>query len=109
MESTEIPTICCMLQRLGSGLGQNGSTRYWGAPLASRAWRGITCAYPTDPAAYATTRHKPAVRPALVLLVGVFLRFLAARRCRRASGKLAPSGSYVETRPQTDTAADGSL
>src|SRR5580704_1929019 len=71
MESTEIPTICCMLQRLGSGLGQDGSTRYCGAPLASRAWRGITCAYPTDPAACATKRNKPTLAAVRILVMGV--------------------------------------
>src|SRR5436309_3219146 len=89
MESIEIPTICCMLQRLGSGLGQNGSTRYCGAPLASRAWRVITCAYPTDAAAYATARHKPAVAAVRILVIGVLLLFLASRRRRRASGRLS--------------------
>src|SRR5579863_10065619 len=86
MESIEIPTICCMLQRLGSGLGQNGSTRYCGAPLASRAWRGITCAYTKDAAAHATTRHKPALAAARFLVIGLLL-FLAPRRWR-ASGRL---------------------
>src|ERR1035438_4337638 len=92
MESIEIPTICCMLQRLGSGFGQNGSTRYCGAPPASRAWRGITCAYPTDAAADATTRHKPALAAARVLAIGVLLLFLAPRRWR-ASGRLTSDGA----------------
>src|ERR1700731_4836628 len=102
MESTEIPTICCMLQRLGSGLGQNGSTRYWGAPLASRAWRGITCAYPTDAAAYATTRHKPVVTAARVLVIGVLPLFLAARRWRTSQREISTLRKLCR-----DTATDG--
>src|ERR1700757_4941891 len=60
-----------MLQRLGSGLGQNGSTRYCGAPLASRACPGITCAYPTDAAAYATNRNKATLAAARILVIRV--------------------------------------
>src|SRR5262245_16363829 len=71
MESTEIPSICCMLQRLGSDFGQDGSTRYCGAPLASTACPGTTCAYPIDAAAYAPARHKPTVRAARVLIIEV--------------------------------------
>src|SRR4029079_19382694 len=32
-----MPVTCCILHRLGKGFGQNGSTLYIGAPLASRA------------------------------------------------------------------------
>src|SRR5205814_4099073 len=34
--STQMPTTCCMLHLLGSGLGQNGSPRYCGAPFLDR-------------------------------------------------------------------------
>ena len=58
MESTLIPVTCCMLHRLGSGFGQNGSTRYCGAPFSSTACPAITCARPTIPAASASMRTR---------------------------------------------------
>src|SRR5688572_32090465 len=48
-----------MLHLFGSGLGQNGSTRYCGAPFLSTACFGTTCAWVMPFAANAAMAQKP--------------------------------------------------
>ena len=50
MWSTRMPVTCCMLQRFGSGFGQNGSTLKIGAPFSSTACPGA-CACTRSPQA----------------------------------------------------------
>src|SRR5262245_40257472 len=52
-----MPVTCCILHRLGKGFGQNGSTLYIGAPLASRACICRCCERATETMARTTTQH----------------------------------------------------
>ena len=42
--STPMPVTCCMPHLFGSDFGQNGSTRYCGAPFLSTTCPATTCA-----------------------------------------------------------------
>src|SRR5215813_12572804 len=55
--STQMPTTCCMLHWLGSGLGQNGSTRYCGAPFLSTTCFATTWAWPVSLVQSAASAH----------------------------------------------------
>src|SRR5688500_16240870 len=68
-----MPTTCCMLHRFGSGLGQNGSTRYCGALVASTACPVTTCACPTEAAAYTAMPHRQARTADTLVLVTTIL------------------------------------
>src|SRR5579864_7638565 len=69
--STYRPVTCCMLQRLGKGLGQNGSTRKTGAPCASTACLIARFCFASERAtqndARATTQQIPKLTPDAIL------------------------------------------
>src|SRR4029079_11525447 len=52
-----MPVTCCILHRFGNGFGQNGSTLYIGAPLASRACICRCCERAAETMARSTMQH----------------------------------------------------